>query len=97
MQYKLLLINNLSYSFKTKFLVICLIIFFSLFYDCLIYANEAESPPFRARWPIINMELEVGARGFHTFDENSSLDGTSKERYGFGVGVNDWFFFEIGH
>mgnify|MGYP002835606358 CR=1 FL=1 len=94
-QYKLLKINNLSYLLKIQFLVICFMLLFSPFFDCLMQANAAEPPPFRARWPIINMELEVGARGFNTFDENSNLDGASKERYGFGVGVNDWFFFEI--
>ena len=95
MQYKLLELNYLSSSLKIHFLAIYFMLLFNPFFDCLIHANAAESPPFRARWPIINMELEVGARGFHTFDENSNLDGASKERYGFGVGVNDWFFFEI--
>ena len=95
MQYKLLELNYLSSSLKIHFLAIYFMLLFNPFFDCLIHVNAAESPPFRARWPIINMELEVGARGFHTFDENSNLDGASKERYGFGVGVNDWFFFEI--
>ena len=87
--------NNVSNLLKTHLSVICFVVVFSSFFDCFMHTNAAEAPPFRARWPIVNMELEVGARGFNTFDENSNLDGASKERYGFGVGVNDWFFFEI--
>ena len=75
--------------------ILLVFFFYFSFFDCLIYANAAEAPPFRARWPIVNLELEAGARGFKTFDEDSSLDGASKQRYGLGVGVTDWFFFEI--
>jgi len=55
----------------------------------------AEAPPFRARWPMINQEIEIGTRGFKTFDDEKSMDGATKERYGFGMGVTDSFFFEI--
>ena len=55
----------------------------------------AESPPFRAWWPIVNVEVEAGGRGFYTVDGDESRDGESKQRYGFGAGVTDWLFFEF--
>ena len=58
-------------------------------------AKGAESPPFRAWWPIVNVEVEAGGRGFYTVDGDESRDGESKQRYGFGAGVTDWLFFEF--
>jgi len=55
----------------------------------------AEAPPFRARWPMINQEIEIGTRGFKTFDDEKSMDGATKERYGFGMGVTDSFFLKL--
>ena len=58
-------------------------------------SQAAESPPFRAWWPIVNLEVEAGGRGFYAFDGEKSRDGESKQRYGFGAGVSDWLFFEL--
>jgi len=71
------------------------ILVFIFFFTEIFSAFSAEAPPFRARWPMINEEIEVGTRGFKTFDDKSSLDGARKERYGFGMGVTDSFFFEV--
>ena len=65
-----------------------------LFSDFLI-VYAAEAPPFRARWPMINKEIEIGGRGFNTYDSDDSLKGEIKQRFGFGMGVTDDFFFEI--
>ena len=52
-------------------------------------AVGAESPPFRTWWPIVNLEVEAGGRGFQTFDEEPSKDGEIKQRYGVGSGLTD--------
>ena len=57
--------------------------------------KAAESPPFRAWWPIVNLEVEAGGRGFYTVDGDRRRDGESKQRYGFGAGVSDSLFFEL--
>ena len=57
--------------------------------------ENAEAPPFRAWWPIVNVEIEAGGRGFHAIDGDADKDGESKQRYGFGAGVTDWLFFEF--
>ena len=58
-------------------------------------AVGAESPPFRTWWPIVNLEVEAGGRGFQTFDEEPSKDGEIKQRYGVGSGLTDWLFLEL--
>ena len=75
--------------------IILKILLFLLVFKETLSAFAAEAPPFRARWPMINKEIEFGTRGFKTFDDKESLDGVRKERYGFGMGVTDSFFFEI--
>ena len=75
-------------------IILTILLFFLVFKETLS-AFAAEAPPFRARSPMINKEIEIGTRGFKTFDDEESLDGIRKERYGVGMGVTDSFFFEI--
>ena len=55
----------------------------------------AEAPPFRAWWPIVNLEVGAGGRGFYAFDPNVVKDGEHREKRGFGAGVTDWLFLEF--
>ena len=55
----------------------------------------SEAPPFRAWWPIVNLEVEAGARGFSAFDSDASKDGEQKQKRGFGAGITDWLFLEF--
>lgn len=58
-------------------------------------AHAQEAPPFRAWWPIVNLEVEVGGRGFYAMDPSESKDGERKQKHGVGAGVSDWLFFEF--
>ena len=60
-----------------------------------VVAQGAEAPPFRAWWPIVNVEVEAGGRGFYAFDPDARKDGESKQRYGFGAGLTDRLFLEL--
>ena len=55
----------------------------------------AEAPPFRAWWPIVNLEVEAGGRGFYALDSDASKDGEQKQKRGFGAGITDWLFLEF--
>ena len=49
-------------------------------------AHAQEAPPFRAWWPIVNLEVEVGGRGFYAMDPSESKDGENiKSDKGFGT------------
>jgi hypothetical protein len=60
-----------------------------------LVSYSAEAPPFRAWWPIVNLEVEAGGRGFYTIDPSAVKDGEYREKRGFGAGVTDWLFFEF--
>ena len=81
-----------NYISITINVITCITVFFSCKF---LFAEDSEAPPFRARWPIVNQEIEAGGRGFYTSDKNSEKDEITKQRYGFGVGVNDWLFYEL--
>ena len=54
--------------------------FSPLFMPLEVLAQGAEAPPFRAWWPIVNVEVEAGSRGFYAFDPDARKDGESKQR-----------------
>ena len=70
----------LKYIYITTIISPFIWLFINLNFYCSI-SYAAEDPPFRARWPMINKEIEIGGRGFRTYDNKDELDGNSKQRY----------------
>ena len=87
---KIILLDKRALLIIINFYIILFVI-----YTLIDSTSYAEDTPFRVRWPIVNKEIEFGARGYQTIDEDKEKDDESKKRYGLGMGFSDWFFVEI--